>query len=116
MVDGLVPTLAASSFCVSPSFARSFATRAPYTFPPVVTDWRDGLNLRVEARASGSIGAGELDLAAGPEPVLRLMDMPRLFSLMSRPALASAEARFEEFRASGRSYDYFEPRTTGQFL
>jgi hypothetical protein len=85
MVEWLVPALAASSLCVSPSFARSFAIRAPYTAPPVVTDLRDGLNLGAEVCPSGSIGDGEFDPSAGPRSVLRLIDMPRFFSLMVRP-------------------------------
>jgi len=97
MVEWLVPALAASSLCVSPSFARSFAIRAPYTAPPVVTALRDGLNLGAEACPSGSIGDGEFDPFAGPRLVLRLIDMPRFFSLMVRPPPAPEETCLRNF-------------------
>jgi hypothetical protein len=116
MVEWLVPILAASSLCVSPSFARSFATREPYTFPPVVTDPRDGLNLGAELPPSGSMGEGEFDSLTDSERVLRLRDMPRFFSLMIRLSTLPEETRLRNFAGSGWSYDYFEPRTTGQFL
>jgi hypothetical protein len=63
----------------------------------VVTDLRDGLNLGAEVCPSGSIGDGELDPFAGPRSVLRLIDMPRFFSLMVRPPPAPEETCLRNF-------------------